>query len=178
MTKKIIFIEGLPNVGKTYLINKIKEEYGNSFKIVEEIINPEIKNLFSDNEKIFMRNDEQKIKKYDDGTIIIDRGPISTLTYNQVKHIINNEYDSSFIEKWFEKFKKLYKETNTYIYYLYNPNEYIPSIKDNSNPFGSIENLKLTHAITTYNLHKYSKNFKIIIYNKKNLEEVINEIIN
>ena len=82
--RKIIFIEGLPNVGKTYLVNKIKEKKIKKVFIVDELINSNIKNPFTDDEKLFLRNDELKINKYNSGTIIIDRGPISTLVYNQV----------------------------------------------------------------------------------------------
>ena len=38
--RKIIFIEGLPNVGKTYLINKIRNLNMKNVFIVDEIINP------------------------------------------------------------------------------------------------------------------------------------------
>ena len=119
-----------------------------------------------------------KGKEIINGIIFIDRGPISTLVYNQVKHIIDNSYNANDIEKWFEKFKDIYQNTNTYNYYLYNPDKYIPSLDDKSNPFGSIDNLKLTHELTILNLKKYSSNFKIIIYKKDNIKEVINEIIN
>lgn len=176
--RKIIFIEGLPNVGKTYLVNKIKEKKIKKVFIVDEPINSNIKNPFTDDEKLFLRNDDLKINKYNSGTIIIDRGPISTLVYNQVNHIINNNYDAKFVEKWFEQFIKLYNSDNIYNYYLYNPNIYELSLNDKTNPFGSIENLRLTHALTIYNLKKYAKHFKIIIYTKSNIEEVIDEIIN
>lgn len=176
--KKIIFVEGLPNVGKTYLINKIKEKNLKNISIVDEIINSDIKNPFTDNEEKFLKNDELKVNKYNSGIVIIDRGPISTLVYNQVNHIINNKYDANFVEKWFEQFIKLYDSDNTYNYYLYNPTIYEPSINDKSNPFGSEDNLKLTHILTVYNLKKYAKNFKIITYTKSNIEEIIDEIIN
>lgn len=176
--KKIIFIEGLPNVGKTYLIDEIKKKKIKNVFVVEELINPNIKNPFTDDEEVFLKNDELKVSKYNNGIIIVDRGPISTLVYNQVNHIINNNYDAKFVEKWFEQFVDLYNSENIYNYYLYNPDIYIPSVNDNTNPFGSVDNLRLTHALTLYNLKKYAKNFNIIKYTKSNLEEVINEIIN
>ena len=102
--KKIIFIEGLPTVGKTYLVNEIRKRNLRNVYVVDEIINPDIKNAFIDSEDKFLKNDEMKVNKYDDGIIIIDRGPISTLVYNQVLHLIDNKYDTSYVEKWFEQF--------------------------------------------------------------------------
>ncbi len=174
---KKIFIEGLPNVGKTYLINKIKEKQIPNIFIVDELVNPDFDNPFTDEENLFLKNDELKVNKYNEGMVIIDRGPISTLVYNQVNHIIDNDYDAKFVEKWFEQFLDLYDSNNTYNYYLYSPNVYEPSIDDETNPFGSVDNLRLTHALTVFNLKKYAKNFKIIIYTKDNLMEVIDEII-
>ena len=176
--KKIIFIEGLPTVGKTYLVNEIRKRNLRNVYVVDEIINPDIKNAFIDSEDKFLKNDEMKVNKYDDGIIIIDRGPISTLVYNQVLNLIDNKYDTSYVEKWFEQFLNIYKSDNTYNYYLNNPGTYNPSLYDDKNPFGSIENLKLTHAITIFNLNKYAKNYRVCDYDKTNLEELLNEIIN
>lgn len=176
--KKIVFVEGLPSVGKTYLVNEIRKKALQNVYVVDEIINPEIKNPFSDSEDKFLKNDEMKLNKYNDGIIIIDRGPISTLVYNQVLHLIDDKYDTSYVEKWFKQFVNIYKDDNTYNYYLNNPGIYNPSINDDKNPFGSVENLKLTHEITIFNLNKYARNYKVFDYNKKNLEELLNEIIN
>ena len=51
--KKIIFLEGLPTVGKTYLINEIKKRNYKNVFTVEELINPEIDNPFIDPEQVF-----------------------------------------------------------------------------------------------------------------------------
>lgn len=176
--KKIIFIEGLPGVGKTYLINEIKKINIKDLYLVDEIINPDINNPFIDAEDLFLKNDEMKVSKYNEGTIIIDRGPISTLVYNQVLKKIDDNYDLTIIENWFEQFIDLYKSDSVFTYYLNNPKEYNPSLDDHLNPFGSIENLKTTHELTLYNIKKYSKNYKIIDYYKDSTEELINEIIN
>lgn len=56
--RKIIFIEGLPNVGKTYLINKIRNLNMKNVFIVDEIINPNVNNPFADAEDLFLKNDE------------------------------------------------------------------------------------------------------------------------
>ncbi len=176
--KKIIFIEGLPTVGKTYLVNEIKKRNLQNVHVVDELINPDIKNAFIDSEEKFLKNDEMKVSKYDDGIIIIDRGPISTLVYNQVLHLIDNKYDASYVENWFNQFLNIYKSDNTYNYYLNNPGIYNPSLNDENNPFGSVENLKLTHEMTIFALNKYAKNYRVFDYDKKNLEGLLNEIIN
>lgn len=176
--KKIVFLEGLPTVGKTYLVNEIRKRNLKNIYVVDELINPDIQNAFVDSEDKFLKNDEMKVNKYTDGIIIIDRGPISTLVYNQVLHLIDNDYDASYVEKWFEQFLNIYKSDNTYNYYLNNPGIYNPSLNDKNNPFGSVENLKLTHEITLFNLNKYAKNYKVFNYDKTNLEELLNEIIN
>ena len=149
--KKIIFIEGLPGVGKTYLVNKIKAMNLDNVYIVDELINPDIDNPFTDEEEIFLKNDEMKVYKYDKGTIIIDRGPISTLVYNQVNHLIDNDYNASYVEEWFKQFIDIYNNDNVCSYYLYDKDNYHPSLNDDKNPFGSIDNLKLTHALTIFN---------------------------
>ena len=66
---------------------------------------------------------------------------------------------------------------SAYNYYLNNPDVYNPSLNDEKNPFGSVENLKLTHEITIFNLNKYAKNYKVFNYDKANMEELLNEII-
>lgn len=176
--KKIVFLEGLPGVGKTYLVNEIRNRSLKDVYVVDEIINPDISNLFIDSEDKFLKNDEMKVNKYNNGIIIIDRGPISTLVYNQVLHLIDNKYDARFVEVWFNQFLDMYNSDNTYNYYLNNYDIYNPSLADDNNPFGSVENLKLTHEMTLFNLNKYSKNYKVVDYDKTNMEEILNEIIN
>ena len=175
--KRIIFIEGLPNVGKTYLINEIRKLNLKDVFVVDEIINDDINDVFTDSENKFLINDEMKVNKYNDGTIIIDRGPISTLVYNQVMHIIDDNYDPSKVEEWFKQFIDIYNSDNTYTYYLNNPDVYNPSLDDESNPFGSKENLMLTHDMTLLNLKKYAKNYKVFNYDKTNIKELLKELL-
>ena len=92
-------------------------------------------------------------------------------------HLIDNKYDASYVEDWFKKFLDIYKSDNTYNYYLNNPSIYNPSLNDEKNPFGSVENLKLMHEITIFNLNKYAKNYRVFNYDKTNMEELLNEII-
>ena len=56
--KKIVFIEGLPGVGKTYLVNEIRKLCLKDVYVVDEIINQDIENPFIDSEDKFLLNDE------------------------------------------------------------------------------------------------------------------------
>ena len=77
--KKIVFLEGLPGVGKTTLINKIKKSNISNIHAVDEII-VDLKEKTPVNQNIFIINDNKKINLYKSGTIVIDIGPISTLS--------------------------------------------------------------------------------------------------
>jgi len=171
--KKIIFLEGLPGVGKTTIINTLKKI--SDINVVDEVINLEKEN---NRTKYYLKNDELKINAYKQGLIVIDRGFLSTLSYEQSKKIINVDYDDSTTLKWFEKYKYIYNKNNVYVIYLKRPNEnyYLP-YEDETDPYGSIENQRLLESVTIYNLKKYSKNKIIIEYNFDKMQEVINEII-
>lgn len=174
--KRIIFLEGLPGVGKTTLLNYIKDNY-EYVNIVPEIVNVKIHdNINTDDQSIYTLNDELKINMYDDGIIIIDRGPISTLSYNETKKCINENYDDSYVFNWFNSIKDIYNDS--VIYYLKKKdNSYFLRYNDNTDPYGSIDNLKKLEDITLKNIKRYSKNYKIIEYDYKNMEVIINEII-
>ena len=107
--KKIIFLEGLPGVGKTTIANNIKKIDRPGIHVVDEIIKEDIINNVSDDEKDYMINDEMKITKYEDGIIVIDRGPISTLSYNQARNIIDENFDSKPVIEWFKSVEYIYK---------------------------------------------------------------------
>lgn len=172
--KKIIFLEGLPGVGKTTIINYLKDKY--KINIVEEIIN----NNSNDNRtKYFLENDEMKYRLYDNGLIVIDRGFFSTISYEQAKSVINLNYDCSEAVRWFENYKNIYNDSNVLVLYLKRKNEnyYLP-YKDEYDPYGSVNNQKLLESITLFNIRKYSNSYKIIEYSYENIMEVINEIIN
>lgn len=174
--KRYIFLEGLPGVGKTTIINYIKERYSN-VNVVDEIINEVILKQTSFSEDDFIKNDEMKLNKYKDGVIIFDRGPISSLSYSQVKKIIDNNYDISKALKLFEKYRDIFKEDCKIVYLTNGGKEYfIPSFSDIS-PYGTVDNQKLLEAISLYNCKKYCSNVIVIDYNKDNMEEVVNEII-
>ena len=171
--KKIIFLAGLPGVGKTTIINYLKDKF--KVKIVNEIIND---NLNDNRTKYFLENDEMKYRLYDNGLIVIDRGFLSTISYEQTKSIIDLNYDCYEAVRWFKKHKKTYSDSNVLVLYLkrVSENYYLP-YKDELDPYGSINNQKLLESITLFNLKKYSSNYKIIDYSYENMMEIINEII-
>lgn len=175
--RKIVFLEGLPGVGKTTLINEIKERNFVDVYTVDEIVMDSLKNVISNDEKDYMKNDEMKINKYNEGLIIIDRGPISTLSYNQANSIIESDFDATPVILWFENIKQIFEE-NTKIVYLtnYGNNYYLPYNKEND-AFGTIENQKLLESISLYNCKRYSNNVVVKEYHKKDVEAIINEII-
>ena len=176
--KKIIFLEGLPGVGKSTIINYIANLNKDNIHTVNEII-VEIEDKTPIEQDLFIINDNLKISKYNEGTIVIDRGPISTLTYNIVKNELVENFSSKQVVEWFSIIKNIFKQDNVFIYYLTtNGREYYLPYNNKMDPNGSIENQKRVEEVALYNIKKYSTNYKIIEYNKKNMENIINEIIN
>lgn len=175
--KKIIFLEGLPGVGKTTIVNNIKKIDDNNIHVVDEIIKEDIINKVSDDENDYMINDEMKIKKYNDGIIVIDRGPISTLSYNQTRKIIDATFDSEPVIEWFKSIEYIYKE-NVEVIFLTNKGKKFKITSNNPcDPYGSVENQKLLESITLFNCKKYLDNVIIREYYQDDMEAVINEII-
>lgn len=171
--EKIIFLEGLPGVGKTTLINNLREI--ENVNVVDEVINS---NKVNNRTKYYLKNDELKINKYKQGLIVIDRGLLSTLSYEQTKKIINDDYDNTIALKWFKKHEDFYKQDNVLVIYLKRKEDkYFLRYEDESDPYGTIENQKLLESVTMFNLKKYAKNKKIIEYSFDRMAEVINEII-
>ena len=77
---KMIILEGLPMVGKTTIIQYIKSLCIDNVNCVDELI-IDTKELDQDS---FMKNDLMKINKYDSSLVFIDKGLISTLSYNEM----------------------------------------------------------------------------------------------
>lgn len=83
--KKVVFVEGLPSVGKTYLVNEIRKMNLQNVYVVDEIINPDIKNTFLDSEDKFLKSDEMKLNEYNDGIVVIDNSA------NKIKKYLDAE---------------------------------------------------------------------------------------
>lgn len=176
--KKIIFLEGLPGVGKTTIINCIQSKKMDNIRTVDEIVDYNIfENLNSSDQKNYIKNDDIKINKYNEGLIIIDRGPISTLVYNMARSELDLTFSSKEVEEWFENVKKIYDDS-TEVIYLKNSDSYYTPYENVLDPYGSVENQKRLQEITLDVIKKYAKNYKIIEYKKENIEEFINENIN
>ena len=184
---KIVFLEGLPGVGKSTIAKTIKELKKDNVVVAEEIelFNPKRDNFHQD---FYMKNDDFKfnkcikgIKNNLDTICIVDRSAISTLSYNQSKNIINLKYlvELESIEKWFEKYIEFFSKDYVFVYFLINSDEqiYIP-FNDVNDPYGSEFNQKLLQDITIYNCKKYAKNFILKNYKKSQMEDLINEIFN
>ena len=179
MVRKIIFLEGLPGVGKTTLIKKIESLNYKNIDVVHEIINKTILDNKPTTQLDFMINDDLKLSKYN-SNCIIDRGPISTLSYNEAKQQIDKDYkfDNSKTNQWFENYKSLLSSDDTYVYFLTtNKKSYHLPYNNTKDPYGSIKNQKLLETITLTNCKKYVKNLIIKEYHKKNLEELAYEIV-
>lgn len=175
--KKIVFLEGLPGVGKTTLLNYIKSKNLKDLFCVDEIIDKKILEKKIYNEEVFLENEELKLNKYNDGLIIVDRGPISVISYAQAKEIIDVKFHADISKEWFEKYKDIYKE-NVMVYYLIDEkDEFKITSNEKNSPYGTEENQKLLKSITEYNIKKYCKKYVFKIYNKMNIDEVVNEII-
>lgn len=176
--KKIFFLEGLPGVGKSTIINYIKKMNKANVHTVDEII-VEMEDKTPLEQDLFIINDNLKIQKYDEGIIVIDRGPISTLTYNIVKNELVEEFSSKEVIDWFNTIKGIFSQENVFIYYLTtNGKEYYLPYNNEFDPNGSVKNQKKVEEVAIYNIKKYAKNYKIIEYHKENVEDIINEIIN
>ena len=176
--KKIVFLEGLPGIGKTTIVRTIQNRNLENVHAVDEIINPNIIGVVSHNQSDFMENDNLKYNRFDEGLIIIDRGFISTLSYNETLNLIEKNEQFDMVNNWFNNIKDIYNCDNVYTIYLTcNGKEYKISENDINGPYGTIKMQKELEKVTINNIKKYCKNYKIVLYDKNNMEEFIDEII-
>ena len=170
---KIVVLEGLPMIGKTTIINYIKTLNIKEVYVVEELISS-TKEL---DQKSFMINDIKKMRKYKSGLVIIDRGPISTLSYNEMLNKLGNNPNLEDVYKWFNIFGIPFCNRNdVYTYYLCS-NEKKLRIEDINSPNGSICNQMELEKITIKNIKKYCRNYEIRNYMKNEMEVFVIEII-
>lgn len=176
--RRIVFLEGLPGVGKTTIANTIKKMNIPNVFVVDEIV-IDLSEKTPINQDPFVRNDEIKLSMFDEGLIVIDRGPISTLSYNMTRSIIDKGFDSSKVVNWFNGIKDSLQYDNVSAIYLGNFGEsyYLP-FENAMDPYGSVDNQKLLEQVTISNCKQYLKNFRTREYHKRDMEAVINEIIN
>ena len=175
--RKIIFIEGLPGVVKTTLVNSIRDRDIPNVTIVDEIINEKItkKNIYTEDE--FINNDIQKIESITDGIVILDRGILSSLSYSQAKAIVDLSFDVSKARDLFLKYKEILESSK--VYYLTNRMKSISiTSNDINSPYGTDDNQELLESISLYNVKRYCKDYVIREYYKDDMEELIDEIIN
>ena len=170
-------MEGLPGVGKTTIINTIREKHLIDVFVVDEIVNEKSINGESLTEFDFIENDMLKFEKYSDGVVVLDRGPISSLSYSQVKKLLKVDYDISKAEESFFKLKH-FLDDGEVVYLTNEGTSYLCRESDEMSPYGTIENQKLLEKITLENIEKYCKKYKILKYHKDDIEWVINEILN
>ncbi|MDR0850694.1 MAG: hypothetical protein LBN07_04430 [Christensenellaceae bacterium] len=178
--KKMIILEGLPGVGKTTLLQKIKERNIKNIFISNELIHPLVTSGKPTTED-FMQNDDMKMQGGNCDFAVVDRGPISTLSYNQTKRIVDLAYkfNLSILSNWFSRYIPILQSEKIAVYYLINSSsDYYLRRNKNSDPHGTVENQKLMENISLFNCKKYVKNLIIKSYNHKNIAEVADEIIN
>ncbi len=179
--KKIIFLEGLPNVGKTTIVNYIKSNYKNII-ISDEIMSKKILNhFFIINQYDYFKNDNMKFYRQPEknsNILLIDRGYISTYCYNIVKSLIQNNYKNFKILKKIGNKFKIFQHENVEVIYLKSYRYLLPYC-DINDPYGNKDNQKLLQEISLFICKKYVKNLKIYNYNYlSDFKEIINEIIN
>lgn len=175
--KKVIFLEGLPGVGKTTIVRSIKKLNIDNVHVVDEIIN-KVEEKTPINQISYFQNDEMKLAKYEKGLIIIDRGPISTLSYNMARSEIDKTFDAREAKEWFKQFIEILEDAHNQILYLTtNKKSYYIPFNNDMDPYGSINNQQVLEQITIANCKKYAKKVTIKEYHKENMEEIINEII-
>lgn len=178
---KTIILEGLPGVGKSTITKSINK-FDASINAIDEIIYGKIFDNVNMYQDMYFHNDNMKIERaMESERAIVDRGPISTLSYNQLRSILDKDFNCNIKDafRWFDRFVDILNCDDVCVIYLTTQGEsyYIPY--DNElDPYGSRENQKLLESIALLNCKKYCKHFVVLNYKKENMEVLIDEIIN
>ena len=175
-----MFLEGLPGIGKTTILGYI-QKLNSNIKTVPEIINGVQPAYELQDQQFYMDNDDRKINMYNQGNIVIDRGPLSTFVYNVVRKLEDPSYRYNInkIYNWFIKYKQFYQMQNVSVIYLTNNGKkYNLTSFKKTDTFGAVKNQKLAEIFSILILRKYVKNYRIIEYDFSKCQEVLNEIVN
>lgn len=170
-------------MGKTTLVGLLRAK---GVECIDEV-SPENRRQASNGEAasqiVFMNNDRQKTEKAlatTSGTIVMDRGPISTLAYNIAKHKLVKDYDFMPVVTWFEQSMRMFYERNdVHVIYLQGNNK-IP-YDDATDPYGTKANQKLLESISLQLVQLFAKNVTILRYDYSDTtdqERLIGEILN
>lgn len=173
---KYVFLEGLPGVGKTTICKTIEKLNDENIKVVNEIVYLPIMKKNCPTEDDFIENDRLKIVGATGIKNIIDRGPISSLSYSELTKELDSCYNLENAINSFEKYKKILRENSRIIYLKSDESNLRLSGKTNR-PYGTVENLEKLEVVTINNIKQYCNNYVIIKYYKDELDDIIDEII-
>ena len=118
------------------MINRIRELDLDDVYVVNELLSSP-----DDNTQTFFRqNDLDKISKYRTGTIIIDIGIISILSYNQCLEMINKNKELESVIEWADEyFENMYAKATVKTRYLKRHNhQYLLRYVDELELYGSV----------------------------------------
>jgi predicted ATPase len=175
---KILVLEGLPRVGKSTLLGNLRNNYkkdkGSFIECIGELVtDPAILESQKNSSQLaFMYNDAVKALLATTSQLdyaIVDRGPLSTLAYNKTLLDMGLCDDETY-SILYEECKWVYRNffENSLHIYMYNDARPTPTVKDDKNPYGTVENLLLLERNTLslaeslgLHLEKFYNNFLI-----------------